>query len=87
VPIIRQTRANFSAAILANPPQVIVVTSHLHLGEPENYRKLDRWPAFESFLADDYTLETEWRPTRTTRWWSREETPAGYRIYVLRPRH
>ena len=87
VPIIRQTRANFSAAILANPPQVIVVTSHLHMDGPENYRKLDRWPAFASFLADDYTLQTEWSPSRTARWWSREETPAGYRIYVLRPRH
>jgi hypothetical protein len=87
VPIVRQTRANFSAAILANPPQVIVVTSHLHMDGPENYRKLDRWPAFESFLADDYTLVTEWSPSRTARWWSREETPAGYRIYVLRARH
>ena len=84
VPIIRQTREQFSAAVLANPPQVIVVTSPLHIDGPGDYRKLDRWPAFESFLADDYTLQTEWSPTRTARWWSREETPASYRIYVLR---
>jgi hypothetical protein len=82
-------RKQFSAAVLANPPQVIVVTSALVFYDngPGEYRKLDRWPAFESFLADDYTLEAEWRPTRTTRWWSREEMPAGYRIYVLRARH
>ena len=42
------------------------------------------WPAFKAFLADDYTLETEWTPSRIARWWSREETPASYRIYVLR---
>ena len=43
----------------------------------ETLCKLDRWPAFKAFLADDYTLETEWTPSRTARWWSREETPAA----------
>jgi hypothetical protein len=82
--IVRDTRSQFAAALLANPPQVIVVTSHQHIDGPDGYRKLDRWPAFEILLADDYTLSTEWTPTRTNRWWSREELPAGYRIYVLR---
>jgi len=86
VPVIQQTREQFSAAVQANPPQVIVVSSHLHIDGPDNYQKLDRWPALQGFLAEDYTLQTEWSPTRTARWWSREETPPGYRIYVLRPR-
>jgi hypothetical protein len=87
--VVRQTREQFSAALLANPPQVIVVTSSLVFYDngPGEYRKLNRWPAFQRFLADDYTLQTEWSPTRTARWWSREETPDGYRIYVLRSRH
>jgi hypothetical protein len=85
IPILRDTRAQFSSAIAANPPQVIVVTSHLHIDGPDNFEKLARWPAFASFLADRYTLQTQWSPTRTARWWSREETPASYRIYVLRP--
>jgi hypothetical protein len=87
-PTVRRTRNQFSAAILANPPQVIVVTSRLYLANPDtydNYAKLGRWPAFKSFLADHYTLQTQWTPTRTERWWSREEYPASYRIYVLRP--
>jgi hypothetical protein len=87
VPFVRQTRERFFSAMNASPPQVLVVSSALYVDGPGDYRKLDRWPAFQSFLADDYTLETEWRPSRTARWWSREETPAGYRIYVLRPRH
>jgi len=62
----------------------MVVTSALYVDGPGDYRKLDRWVAFQSFLANDYTLETEWTPSRTARWWSREDTPAGYRIYVLR---
>ena len=84
VPIIRQTRADFSAALLAQPPQVIVVTSPLHIDGPDNFEKLARWPAFADFLATRYTLRTEWSPTRTALWWSRKETPASYRIYVLR---
>lgn len=85
VPIIRDTRSQFSAGLLHDPPHVIIVTSHLHLADLEIYQKLDRWPAFASFLADRYTLQTQWSPTRTARWWSREELPASYRIYVLRP--
>jgi len=87
-PAVRQTREQFSSAILAHPPQVIVVTSRLYLGDPddyENYTKLDRWPALATFLESRYTLHTEWTPTRPERWWSREEKPAAYRIYVLRP--
>jgi hypothetical protein len=84
VAIVRQTRANFLTAVEARPPQVIVVTSHLHMDGPDDFLKLDRWPAFQSFLAANYSLHTEWAPTRTARWWSREETPASYRIYLLR---
>ncbi len=84
VPVVRETRREFSAAIRAHPPRVIVVTSHLHIDGPDEYKKLERWPEFEAFLKSDYTLDTEWTPSRTARWWSREETPAGYRVYVLR---
>jgi len=84
VPVVRETRAGFSAAMQAHLPRVIVVTSHLHIDGPDEYRKLDRWPEFAALLASDYTLDTQWAPSRTARWWSREETPAGYRVYVLR---
>ena len=73
-----------SAALLAHPPQVIVVTSHLHIDGPDDFQKLAAGPPSPDFLATRYTLRTEWSPTRTARWWSREETPASYRIYVLR---
>ncbi|HEX9201648.1 MAG TPA: hypothetical protein VF865_18970, partial [Acidobacteriaceae bacterium] len=78
IPIIRRAREQFSAAILADPPRVIIVTSHLHIDGPDNFLKLDRWPEFEDFLATRYAITTEWSPTRTARWWSREETPASY---------
>jgi hypothetical protein len=85
VPAIRDTRAEFAAAVLAHPPEVIVVSSHLYIEGPEDFGKLTRWPALQSFLTSRYTLATEWHPTRTVRWWSREELPGGYRIYLLRP--
>jgi hypothetical protein len=84
VPVVKQTQREFAAAMRAHPPRVIVVTSHLHIDGPDEYKKLDRWPEFEMFLKNEYTLDTEWAPHRTARWWSREETPAGYRVYVLR---
>jgi len=84
VPFVQQTRESFSAAMNASPPEVLVVSSALYVDGPGEYRKLDRWPTFGRFLAEDYTLQTEWSPSRTARWWSREETPASYRIYLLR---
>ena len=84
IPILRDTRQQFSAALAVNPPLVIIVTSHLHIDGPDNFEKLARWPAFADFLATRYTLQTQWAPTHPARWWSREETPASYRIYVLR---
>ncbi|MDP9040326.1 MAG: hypothetical protein M3O02_13825, partial [Acidobacteriota bacterium] len=85
IPVLRDTRAAFFAALLAHPPQVIVVTSHLHMTGPDDFRKLARWPAFADLLAARYTLINEWSPTRTERWWSREELPASFRVYTLRP--
>ena len=84
IPIIRETRAELLAKIQSRAPEVMVVTSHLHMTGPEDYGKLARWPELERILATRYTLAEDWRPARRERWWSREEYPAGYRIYVLR---
>jgi len=40
IPILRDTRAQFASDLLAHPPQVIVVTSHLHIDGPDNFEKL-----------------------------------------------
>jgi hypothetical protein len=84
IPIVRQARQQFAADIFARPPQVIVVSSRLHMQGGENFDKLARWPELATFLATRYTLTTEWHPTRPALWWSRAEPPASYRIYVLR---
>ena len=81
-PVISQARQSFASQIFTNPPQVIVISSWLHIDGPDNYRKLDRWPELQHFLATNYRLDTDWHPTRPMRWWSREELGNSYRIYV-----
>lgn len=85
-PVVQQTRAAFWSALRTQPPDVLVVTSPLYLGNLDDFKKLQRWPALEDLLSARYELRTEWRPSRKERWWSREEFPASYRIYVLRGR-
>ena len=83
-PIVQKTRATLFATLAQHPPQVIVISSWLHINGPGGFHKLDRWPAFEHFLALHYRLDTAWSPSHPMRWWSREELSASYRIYVLR---
>jgi hypothetical protein len=82
--VIRSTRQQFFQEITSNPPLVIVVSAWLHIDGPGNYQKLERWPGLSDFLARKYTLKTEWTPSRPNHWWSREQWPDGYRVYVLR---
>ena len=84
-PIIRQTRDRFLAAISGKPPRIIIVSSWLHIDGPDQYEKLDRWPAFKSYLDAKYVLIKDWSPERPMRWWSRQQWPDGYRIYKLKP--
>jgi hypothetical protein len=84
IPVVQQARAHFRDAVFKNPPPVIVVGSALYVDGPGDYKKLDRWPELTTFLARNYNLDTDWRPTRTMRWWSREEFGPSYKIYVRR---
>lgn len=83
-PIVHTTRESFSKAIAANPPQVIVISGWLHIDGPGNYMKLEKWPEFANYLAKNYSLKTDWTPTRPDHWWSRQQWPDEYRIYVLK---
>ena len=84
---VRQYRAEFRDRVFAHPPAVIVVSSWLYPSGPDDYKKLDRWPELAEWLQRDYRLDTDWKPPRTMRWWSREEWGPGYRIYVVRSGH
>ncbi|HEY6377311.1 MAG TPA: hypothetical protein VIX90_17460, partial [Edaphobacter sp.] len=83
-PVVHATREQLSKAIAANPPQVIVVSSWLHIDGPDNYMKLAKWPEFTDYLSRNYYLKVDWTPSRPDHWWSRQQWPNGYRIYVLK---
>ena len=82
LPVVQQARTDFRAKVFSDPPPVIIVTSALYVDGPGDYQKLTRWPELTQFLAANYSLDTDWHPTRLQRWWSREEFGPSYRIYV-----
>ena len=82
VRVVQEARAEFREKIFEKPPSVLVISSALYVDGPGDYQKLARWPQFTDFLAANYTLDTDWHPTRLQRWWSREEFGPSYRIYV-----
>ena len=83
---VREARSGFLAAATANPPEILVISSGLHLSpEVGGYDKLERWPGFVHYLAANYTLARQWQPTRPVHWWARLEAARGYRIYLRKP--
>jgi hypothetical protein len=84
LPVVQASRTTFREHIFEHPPQVLIVTSALYVDGPGDFQKLALWPELPDFLARDYTLDTDWHPTRPMRWWSREELGPSYRIYVRR---
>jgi hypothetical protein len=72
--------------VTARPPLVFVVVSGFFLDGVKGYQKLEAWPAFDRWLSANYTLTVERMPTHLVRWWGRAQQPAGYRLYVLKPR-
>jgi hypothetical protein len=70
-PVTAALQARFLAAMQSNPPRVIVLTNH-DWPAMQGFAKLDRWPAFELWLNQHYTLATEQWPTAR-----------AYRIYLL----
>jgi hypothetical protein len=77
---IAYVRQRFWNQFVANPPRVIILGRWLYPERADDYSKLNRWPAFRSYLNQHYTLVAE-----------RSFTPPkrgllgyGYRMYVLR---
>jgi len=81
-PAVQQNRKKFWHDIQQSPPEVIVVTERLFPSGPNNYQKLPKWPEFDDFLKQRYSLYVQRTPTNPVKWWGRAEVPAGYRIYL-----
>jgi hypothetical protein len=74
--VVRASRERFWREMEARSPQVIVVTSWLHLLNVGDYGKLEMWPEFAAYLQTNYELRDERSfPAVMT-------GPQGYRVYV-----
>ncbi len=74
-------RAGFRNALRRNPPQLIVATSDECGPADLTYSKLTRWPWLAAYLAGEYRLIREYRPTEPQSWGGKPALPYGYRIY------
>ncbi|MGB7266151.1 MAG: hypothetical protein WBC92_11610 [Terracidiphilus sp.] len=74
-PVTDSLQSRFLAQVRARPPELIVLSEQDWPGGESGYKQLARWPAFASFLAQNYRLETQFN--------AGPSDLAGYRIYVL----
>jgi nicotinic acid mononucleotide adenylyltransferase len=81
---VEMLRRRFEQAVTARPPLVFVAVSGYFLNGGDGYRKLERWPAFQRWLAAHYTLAVERPSAGEVRWWNRTQPEPGYRLYVLK---
>jgi hypothetical protein len=74
-------RDRFLSELEAARPQVIIVTEQFCQNGARNFNKIEHWPQFKNYFAQNYTLVVERRPPHLVKWWSRPEQSTAYRIY------
>ncbi len=79
-PAVAYVRQRFWDEFTANRPRVVIVGRWVYPERTDDYRKLNRWPAFRDYLNDHYALRAERSFTPE----KRSFLGYGYRIYVLR---
>lgn len=77
-------RAGFLAEFERTRPKVVVLTDQFCFGETGGFSKLGRWPQLDGELAERYERGAEWHGSAAMRWWSHDEVPTSFRIYVRR---
>ena len=80
-PITAELQSRFLAQVESAPPRMIILTSHDWPTLAQGFEKLDRWPAFHSWLDANYRLATERHHPDII---NGKPFDRAYRIYVLR---
>lgn len=75
---VAQMRRTFLQELDDRPPRVIVVSRWLFPGGPDDFNKLERWPALEDYLGACFAERDERMFDKGS------NGPAGYRVYVRR---
>ena len=74
-PVTDLLQTRFLEQVSARPPTVMILSEQDWPGGESGYKQVARWPAFASFLAQNYRLETQFD--------AGPRDLAGYRIYML----
>jgi hypothetical protein len=77
-------RREFLNALKASRPHTIVVTDRPCFAEHQGYQWIAEWPELSGYIDKDYRKATEWSSNRTVRWWNRAQTPAAFKVYILK---
>jgi len=80
--VVADNRKAFWNALQAHPPALVVVVDGLFPSEISGFDKLTRWPAFATYLEENYSVYAERRPEHWVYWWRRGDPPKSYRLYV-----
>jgi len=75
-------RHDFLATVQQAAPRILVVTDQDCFTMNRSFTRLDRWPQFLTFVAQNYTLTTQYTPHHTVGWWRHPSPPFSYRIYL-----
>jgi hypothetical protein len=79
-----QYRQEFLNALVTSRPHTIVVTDQPCFVPHQGYQWIADWPELFGYLNKDYRMVTEWSSNRTVRRWNRPQTPAAFKIYILK---
>lgn len=75
-------RQDFLSTVQQAAPRILVVTDQDCFTMNRGFTRLDRWPQFLTFVAQNYTLTTQYTPPHTIGWWRHPSPPFSYRIYL-----
>ncbi len=78
-------RQRLFSELARNPPQLLIVTDSVCYSQPRSFDKYARWPEFQQYLAQHYTLVRERSNLPAEHYWSRTTTPFDYRVYTRNP--
>ncbi len=80
-------RTKFRESQEKHPAAVYVITNEV-FGEPNSFAKIDRWPEFSAYLAENYVLATERVFPMEDVWGTKplpDDRARAYRIYLRKP--
>ena len=75
-------REDFLDAVRDADPKVLVVSDQDCFTMNRSFSRLDRWPQFQSFVQQNYTLLAQRTPPHAIGWWRHPSPPFSYRIYL-----